>query len=71
MRENGFDLSTASGVIRKVARRKGIRSGYWIPVNAGTAIADLEDEAIVAQVWNQRGHLDIRAGDVRYVQAYG
>lgn len=67
----GFDLKTASVAIRKCAEALGIKSGRWEPVNADRPVDVLEDDAVVARVWNSRKpKQDITAFDVHYAQQY-
>jgi hypothetical protein len=68
-----FNLRTASLEIRKCAKAGwSITRGQWKPVNAGTAIEALPDDAPVAKVWNRRfpEGVTITAGDVRYAGRY-
>lgn len=60
-----FKLNTASRVLRKVAGRYGIASGYWEPVNAGQTLEVLAGNAIVARVWNTKREAFIRAWELR------
>lgn len=67
-----FDLKTASLEIRKCARAQHVHSGQFEPVNAGSTVDSLPDEAIVARVYN-RNHpdgIEVTAGDVRYAGLY-
>ena len=65
-----MNLKTASRDIQNAAAALGIKSGNWEPVNSGTAIDALPDDAPVAKVWNSRKTATITAGDVRYAGAY-
>ena len=40
------------------------KSGNWEPVNAGTSIDALPDDAVVARVSNSRKSASITAGDI-------
>ena len=62
--KDGFDLRTASKVLRQVARSMGVGSGRWKPVgqyDPETTPAG----AVVAVVWNTRRRVEITAGDLR------
>jgi hypothetical protein len=66
------NLRHASIEVRKCAAAIGIKSGKYEPVNAGTPVSALADDAVVAIVYN-RNHPDgekITAGDVRYAGVY-
>lgn len=66
----GFDLKTASAILRKTARIMGIGSGLWRPVgDIGTAF-DVPAETVIAVVWNSKKLIEITAGDVQYVHQY-
>lgn len=65
-----FNLKDASVEIRKASSAMGIKSGEFEPVNAGTPIDALHDDAVVAKVWNSRKSAEITAGDVRYAHEY-
>ena len=65
-----FNLKDASIEVRKSAAALGIKSGKFEPVNAGTALDALSDDAVVAKVWNSRKSAEITAGDVRYAHEY-
>jgi len=68
-----FDLKTASLAIRKCAKAGwSITRGKWMPINAGTALEALPDDAPVAKVYNRRfsDGVTITAGDVRYAGRY-
>jgi hypothetical protein len=65
-----FNLKTASRGIQDCAAAVGIKTGSWEPVNSGTAIDALPDDAVVANVWNKRKNVQITAGDVRYANEY-
>jgi len=67
----GFDLKTASLEIRKCASRSGIKSGRWEPRSAGRPVEALEDDEVVAVVWNSHTDpVEIHAWEVRYAQQY-
>lgn len=65
-----FNLNTASRDIQNCAAALGIKSGQWEPVNSGTDIDALNDDAVIAKVWNSRKSATITAGDVRYAGLY-
>ena len=65
-----FNLKTASRDIQNAAAALGIKSGNWEPVNAGTSIDALPDDAVVARVSNSRKSAEITAGDIRYAGLY-
>ena len=65
-----FNLNTASRDIQNAAAALGIKSGKWEPVNSGTAIDALNDDAVIAKVWNSRKSVTITAGDIRYAGIY-
>lgn len=64
--EEGFDLKSASREIRRAAAWAGVKTGRWAPVNAGVSVDTLDDDEVVARVWNtRRGPVDITAADVK------
>lgn len=65
-----MNLNTAGRDIQNCAASLGIKSGQWEPINSGTAIDALPDDAPVAKVWNSRKSATITAGDVRYAGLY-
>ena len=69
MPEKGFDLKTASREVRKCAKALGILSGRWEPVYS-RAVDALDDDEVVARVWNTRKSVDITAWDIRYAGRY-
>jgi hypothetical protein len=65
-----LNLKTASREVQNAAAALGIKSGNWEPVNAGTPIDALPDDAVVAKVSNSRKSAEITAGDIRYAGLY-
>lgn len=69
--DEGFDLKTASREIRRAAAWAGVKSGRWEPVNAGVAVDTLDDDEVVARVWNTRHEpVSITAADVKLAREY-
>lgn len=66
-----MNLNAAGRDIQNCAAALGIKSGNWEPIDSGTPIDALPDDAPVAKVWNTRKKsVTITAGDIRYAGMY-